>query len=65
MAGAVTDMGEATVYEISPGKDAEEDATCKTTADILGGTCDDQSTQERMTEADAPVDGCDDVGDGP
>ncbi|KAJ8430890.1 hypothetical protein Cgig2_003883 [Carnegiea gigantea] len=65
MAGAVTDMGEATVYEISPSKGAQEDATCKTTAEIPGGTCDDQSMQERMVEANAPVDACDDAGDGP
>jgi len=34
MTGAVTDMGEATAYEISSGKGAEEDATCETTTDI-------------------------------
>ena len=65
MAGAVTDVGEATMHEISPVKGADEDATCQIIADILGATCEDYSMPQRMVEAAAPVDGCDDVGDAP
>jgi len=65
MAGAVTDVAEATMHEISTGNGADEDTTYETAADIPGATGDDQSTQERMTEAAAPVDCCDDVGDAP
>ncbi|KAJ8429597.1 hypothetical protein Cgig2_008827 [Carnegiea gigantea] len=63
--GAVTDVTEANVHEISPGKGADEDATYKIAADIPGGTGEEQSTQEGMAEAAAPVDGCYDVGDAP
>ncbi|KAJ8425386.1 hypothetical protein Cgig2_018475 [Carnegiea gigantea] len=62
MAGAVTNVGEATVYKISSVKVADEDTTCQTTANILGAICDDQSTSQRTAEAVTPVDGCDDVG---
>ncbi|KAJ8437854.1 hypothetical protein Cgig2_002988 [Carnegiea gigantea] len=65
MAGAVTDVGEATGHEISPVKGADEDGTCQTTADIPSATCDDQTTPQRMAEAAAPLDGCNDVGDAP
>ena len=65
MAGAVTDVGEANVHEISSAKGADKDTACETATDFLGATYDDQSMPERMAEAAAPVDGCDDVGDGP
>ena len=65
LAEAVTDVAEASVYEISPSKSADEDATCETAGDIPGGTGEEQSTQETMAEAAAPVDGCYDVGDTP
>ncbi|KAJ8422394.1 LOW QUALITY PROTEIN: hypothetical protein Cgig2_028209 [Carnegiea gigantea] len=38
LAGAVTDVAEASVHEISPGKGTNEDATCEIAADILGST---------------------------
>ncbi|KAJ8449610.1 hypothetical protein Cgig2_005632 [Carnegiea gigantea] len=38
LAGAVTDVAEASVHEISLGKGADKDATCETAADIPGGT---------------------------
>ncbi|KAJ8435706.1 hypothetical protein Cgig2_002663 [Carnegiea gigantea] len=36
LARAVTNLGEATTHELSAVKGGEEDATCQTTADILG-----------------------------
>ena len=64
-ARAVTDWGEATAQEFSAVKGGEEDATCQTTADIPGASCDTQSMPPRMADATAPVDDCDDVGDAP
>ncbi|KAJ8442944.1 hypothetical protein Cgig2_019517 [Carnegiea gigantea] len=55
----------ATVHEFRAVKGGEEDATCQTTADIPGASCDAQSTPPRMVDAAAPVDDCDDVGDAP
>ncbi|KAJ8429583.1 hypothetical protein Cgig2_023789 [Carnegiea gigantea] len=60
LARAVIDLGKATAHEFSAVKGGEEDATCQTTADILGASCDAQSTSLRMADATAPVDDCDD-----
>ncbi|KAJ8427145.1 hypothetical protein Cgig2_005203 [Carnegiea gigantea] len=60
LARAVTDLEEATAYEFSALKGGEEDATCQTTADIPGASCDAQCTPPRMADAAAPVDDCDD-----
>jgi len=65
LARAVTDFGEAIVHKFSVVKGGEEDATCQTTADIPGASCDAQSTPPRMADAAVPVDDHDDVGDAP
>ena len=63
LARAVTNLGEAITHKFSAFKGGEEDATCQTTADILGVSCDAQSMPPRMADAAAPIDNCDDLGD--
>ncbi|KAJ8431690.1 hypothetical protein Cgig2_006546 [Carnegiea gigantea] len=65
LARVVTDLGEATAHEFNAVKGGEEDATCQTTADIPGASCDTQSMPSRMANVVAPVDDCDDIGDAP
>jgi len=65
MARAVTDLGEATAHDFSAVNGGEEAATCQTIVHIPGANFDVQNMPSRITDAAAPFDGCDDVGDAP